>query len=257
MSVYLRAASTRELRAASGALIGLALLAAPGARAQSAAAEDQQLVLAAAGAVKILVRGTGWVSVGQPALVAAGLSANADPASLQLFADGVEQALTVTGNGDHQFTADETIGFYGVGRDTAWTDVRTYWLVAGSSGARVAVQTALPAEAPGPVSYPHTESVVGRSVYVVSVLNGDASNFFGAAVSSTPVTTNVSAPNPDPAGVGVAILTVVLQGVTATAHAVDVTLNGVGLGTCTLSGSQDATCSYPATGLTPGANSVT
>src|SRR5580692_3710073 len=128
MSAHIRVASTGELRVAWGALIGLSLWAAPAARAQSAAAEDQQLVLAAAGAVKILVRGTGWVSVGQPALVAAGLSAAVDPASLQLFADGVEQALTVTGNGDPQFTADEAIGFYGVGRDTAWTDVRTYWL---------------------------------------------------------------------------------------------------------------------------------
>src|SRR5580693_3231703 len=169
MSAHLPAASRRELRVALGALIGLSLLAAP-ARAQSTAAEDQQLVLAAAGAVKILIRGTGWVSVGQPALVAAGLSAGADPASLQLFADGVEQALSVTGNGDNRFTADEAIEFYGVGRDTAWTDVRTYWLLVGSAGARVAVQAAPPAGAPGPASYPHTEAVVGRSIYVAAVL---------------------------------------------------------------------------------------
>ena len=257
MSAHFLRAARSELRLVWGALIGLLLWAAPAARAQSAAAEDQQLVLAAAGAVKILVRGTGWVSVGQPTLVAAGLSAGADPASLQLFADGVEQALAVTGNGDNRFTADEAIEFYGVGRDTTWTDVRTYWLVAGSAGARIAVQAALPAEAPGPVSYADTETVVGRSIYVASVLNGDTSNFFGAAVSTTPVTTNVSAPNPDPAGLGAAILTVALQGVTATAHTVDVTLNGLGLGTCTLSGVQDAACAFPATGLVPGTNSVT
>ena len=43
-------------------------------RAFGASADDQQLALAGAGAVKIVVRGAGWVRVGQPALVAAGLS---------------------------------------------------------------------------------------------------------------------------------------------------------------------------------------
>ncbi len=244
-------------RAVFVATIGLGLWTASAARAQALAPADQQLVLAGAGAVKILVRGTGWVSVGQPALAAAGLSAAADPASLQLFADGVEQALTVTGNGDNQFTADEAIEFYGVGRDTAWTDVRTYWLLVGSAGARVTVQAAPPAGAPGSASYPHTEAVVGRSIYVAAVRNGDASNFFGAAVSTTPVTITVPAPNPDPSAAVPPVLSVGLQGVTATAHAVDVTLNGLALGTCTLQGVADTTCSYPATGLLAGANSVT
>ena len=45
----------------------------PSRPAFGAAADDKQLVLAGAGAVKIAVRGAGWVRVGQPALVAAGL----------------------------------------------------------------------------------------------------------------------------------------------------------------------------------------
>ena len=257
MSVHVRVAIRRESCAALVATLGLSLWTASAAQAQAPAPADQQLALAAAGAVKILVRGTGWFSVGQPALVAAGLSAGADPASLQLFADGVEQALTVTGNGDNRFTADEAIEFYGVGRDTAWTDVRTYWLRAGSSGARAAVQVPPPAGAPGGASYPHTEAVVGRSVYVAAVRNGDTSNFFGAAVSTTPVTITVSAPHPDPSAAVAPVLTVGLQGVTATAHTVDLTLNGLALGTCTLQGVQEATCSYPATGLVAGANSLT
>ena len=244
-------------RAALVATIGLGLWMPSASRAQAPAPADQQLVLAAAGAVKMLVRGTGWFRVGQPALVAAGLSGGADPALLQLFADGVEQALTVTGNGDNRFTADEAIEFYGVGRDTAWTDVRTYWLLAGAPGARVALQAPPPAGVPGPASYPHTEVVVGRSVYVAAVRNGDTSNFFGAAVSTTPVTIVVPAPHPDPAAAAAPVLTVGLQGVTATAHTVDVTLNGLALGTCRLQGVQEATCSYPAAGLVAGANSLT
>ena len=257
MSFHGRAAMRSKPRAALSAALGLALWTASAARAQVPAPADQQLVLAAAGAVKILVRGTGWFRVGQPALVAAGLSAGASPGALQLFADGVEQALTVTGNGDNRFTADEAIEFYGVGRDTAWTDVRTYWLVTGGSGARVAVQAPPPAGAPRPASYPHTEAVVGRSIYVAAVRNGDASNFFGAAVSTTPVTITVPAPHPILQRWPPPVLTVGLQGMTATAHTVDVTLNGLALGTCTLQGVQDATCSYPATGLVAGANSLT
>ena len=197
MSLHVRAALRSESRADLVATLGLTLWTASAARAQAPVPADQQLVLAAAGAVKIQVRGTGWFRVGQPALVAAGLSAGADPGALQLFADGVEQALTVIGNGDNRFTADEAIEFYGVGRDTAWTDVRTYWLLVGSPGARVAGQAPSPAGAPGPASYPHTEAVVGRSIYVAAVRNGDTSNFFGAAVSTTPVTITVPAPNPD------------------------------------------------------------
>jgi MYXO-CTERM domain-containing protein len=257
MSLDVRAALRSESRARLVVTVGLALWTASAARAQAPAPADRQLVLAAAGAAKILVRGTGWFSVGQPALVAAGLSAGVDPASLQLFADGVEQSLSVTGNGDSRFTADEAIEFYGVGRDTAWTDVRTYWLVAGSPGARIAVQAPPPAGAPGPVSYSHTEAVVGRSIYVAAVRNGDASNFFGAAVSTTPVTITVTAPHLDPAAAAAPVLSVGLQGVTATAHTVDVALNGLALGTCTLQGAEDATCSYPATGLVAGANSLT
>ncbi|MES1207386.1 MAG: C25 family cysteine peptidase, partial [Pseudomonadota bacterium] len=48
-----------------------------------------------------------------------------------------------------------------------------------------------------------------------------------------------------------------LQGVTATAHAVDVALNGALLGTCGLDGQTRATCEFPATGLVAAANTVT
>ncbi|MES1207385.1 MAG: hypothetical protein ABUS79_15720 [Pseudomonadota bacterium] len=158
---------------------------APG-RASAASPAEQQLTLAAAGAVKILVRGTGWVRVGQPALVAAGLSPDVDPASLQVFADGVEQAIAVTGNGDRRFSADEAVELYGTGRDTASTDVRTYWLVAGAGGQRLAVQSGVAPGSAGPTSFVHTEAVVARNIYLSAIRNGDLSNFYGAADSTTP-----------------------------------------------------------------------
>src|ERR1700710_279382 len=121
-------------------LLGAASLAAALSGTALATPQAQQLTLAAAAAVEIVVRAQGWVRVTQPQLVAAGLGASIDPARLQLFADGVEHALVVTGNGDAAFTADEAIEVFGTGRDTLSTDAHTYWLVVGTAGARVAVQ---------------------------------------------------------------------------------------------------------------------
>ena len=218
--------------------------------------EDQQVALAAAAAVKIVVRGQGWVHVGQPALLAAGLDPHADPAKLQLFADGVEQAIAVTGNGDATFTADEAIEFYGVGRDTLWTDARTYWLIVGASGARVPVQTP-PAGGAPPANFTYVERDVERTMYLAAVLNGDESNFFGAAISSTPTTKTLSIHHLDPAQAGAAIVRVSLQGVTALPHAVDVAVNGVAAGTIKLDPQAEGTFSFPVTNAVEGDNQIT
>ena len=115
---------------AIGALRRVGLPATPAAFAASAGAPSQ-LELAAMPAVKLVVTAAGWQHVSQPALVAAGLDPGVDPAQLQLFADGVEQSLSITGNGDAVFDSGEAIEFYGQGRDTLWTGARTYWLVVG------------------------------------------------------------------------------------------------------------------------------
>src|SRR5262245_8997070 len=100
--------------------LGAAILAAiPGlagpARASALPAPPD---LAAMPAVKIVVRATGWTRVLQPELVAAGVDPAVDPARLRLYADGVEQAIHITGNGDTRFDANEALEFHGVARDT-------------------------------------------------------------------------------------------------------------------------------------------
>ena len=65
---------------------------------------------------------------------------------LQVFADGVEQAVTVTGEADGQFDPADAVGFYGRGVDTAYTDIRVYWVVAGAQpGLRIQAATPPPA----------------------------------------------------------------------------------------------------------------
>src|SRR5262249_33101272 len=98
-----------------------------------------QWTLAGQAAMKLGVHKPGWDRVTQNDLVAAGFDAAVDAHNLQLFADGVEQAITVNGEGDGQFDSGDSIEFYGTGVDTAFTDTRTYWLVAGpSAGRRIA-----------------------------------------------------------------------------------------------------------------------
>src|SRR5450432_4480834 len=93
-------------------LASAALSAAPWLSAARAVAGPTQIDLAAAPTIKLAVRGVGWMRVSQPALSAAGLDAGVDPGQLHLYADGIEQAIRVTGNGDSTFDPDEAIEFY-------------------------------------------------------------------------------------------------------------------------------------------------
>jgi hypothetical protein len=172
-------------------------------------------------------------------LHAAGLAAGADPSALQLFADGVEQAIRITGNGDATLDDGEAIEFYGTGRDTLWTDTRTYWLVSGAQGARVPY-VVNPRGGTSPASFSTTETLRPRITYYAPLLNGDASNFFGDSIVTAPVTELVTLGHVADPTTGV--LLVELQGVTAGAHVVAVTAGGAPLGTCTASGTDASTC---------------
>lgn len=101
---------------------------------------EKQRTLAAGAAVKIAIRQAGWYRLTQAELLAAGINPSVDPSLLQLYADGVEQAMLLNGNAQ-QFGADSSIEFYGTGLDTRTSDTRTYWLVVGSQpGKRVGGQ---------------------------------------------------------------------------------------------------------------------
>jgi len=239
----MKGAMTRRTIPRTPAGVGLAVVLAAvlGPAAAWASPFDVELELAAHAAVKIGVTGEGWVHVPAAQLHAAGLPTGADPSALQLYADGVEQPLEVTGNGDATLDDDEAIEFYGAGRDTLWTGVRTYWLVVGAAGARVPYAV-YPTGAPPPASFSFTTTLRQRTTYYAPLLNGDVSNFFGAVVDSTGTTSVLAAPHvADPT---TAVLNVTLQGATAGDHAVAVTLGGAPLGTCALTGKALVTCPF-------------
>ena len=159
------------------------------ATTEAETALETQWAVAQQSTVKIGVRRTGWVRVTQAELVAAGLDATVDPRRLQLFADGVEQAVTVTGEADGQFDPTDAIGFYGRGVDTTYTDIRVYWVVTGGQpGLRILAAT--PAPTATAASAPRARA------------NGSAGGRRGVrrqrpAPSTTPTAT--AAPTPPPA----------------------------------------------------------
>ncbi len=205
-------------------------------------------------AVKITVSAAGWYGVAAADLTAAGLPADVDPARLALWADGQPVGFRALGAGTLA-----GIEFYGQAPDTRETGSRVYWLTwTGGGGRSIPSLPAAPDGGAAPVvdSSPAEVTLRERTLYFAALLNGPADNFFGAIVSSAPVTESVAVPDPLPGAS--ASLVVALQGATADAHQVDVSLNGVALGSVVWSGQTPVSqeLAVPADLLVDGANSV-
>ena len=184
-----------------------------------------QLSLASQAGVKIGIREQGWYRVTQPELVAAGLDPWGDPRRLRLFADGQEQAILVSGQGDGRFDPGDSIEFYGTGQDTPFTNTRVYWLMEGEQlGKRIKTRQSI-AGLEGSLSFPHTVQIKERSIYIATLKNGDTENFFGAVVKTEGADQILNVTNLDPSAPGNALLEVALQGVTNAAHRVMVFVN--------------------------------
>ena len=90
-----------------------------------------QQEIASLPAVKIGVERAGWYRLTQPQLISAGLATAINPRMLQLFVDGEQVPIFVSGELDGKFDAGDTVEFYGLGLDTPSTSERTYWLIEG------------------------------------------------------------------------------------------------------------------------------
>lgn len=213
------------------------------AKRSAATLARQQDVVEQAG-VKIMVRQSGWVRVSQPELVAAGLSPTADAASLQLYTDGAEVSVIVSGN-QAQLTENDWVEFYGQGLDLPTTGTRTYYLVSGTTnGKRIPKSTDRMGAGDrntGPTRFNYTVERQERSVFFSGLDNGDADNFFGQVINSTtPTQSSLSVQHLD-ATTGKAQLSVTLQGVTAGAHQVNVKVNGADVGAISFNGREHPT----------------
>ncbi len=240
-------------------LIGPPPLAPQGSRSNSGPTSQKEFPLASGAAVKIAVREEGWYHVGQSELVAAGLNPGVNPHLLQLYVDGQELPIIVTGEADGKFDSTDAVEFFGTGIDSAATDAHVYWLVAGSkNGARV--QSTPPQKGPpSPGSFRYTVQRKDRTIYFSGLRNGDRENFFGAVIAGNPVDQDIPVQHLDEASREPALLEVTLQGVTLTGHLVRVLLNGIDVGAVSFAGQAQgvASISISSSLLKQGANQVT
>ena len=238
-----------------------------------------QRAIAAGQAMKLAVNKAGWYRVSQAELVAAGLNAGVDPKLLQLYVDGVEQAILVESSNQNQFGPDAYIEFYGTGMDTQSTNAHTYWLVVGSQpGKRIngpvgkVTSASIESQTPGAgndgdkmtlesptTSYAYTLERKDRTIYFAALLNGDADNFFGSVVTSTPADQSLALSNIDQLTSGPATLELSLQGATQQAHKVRVLFNGTEVGVLSFDGREHAVEQFqiPRTQLLEGSNTIT
>jgi hypothetical protein len=180
-------------------------------------------------AVKMSVKQEGWYRVGQPELVAAGFNPNVDPNFLQLFVDGQEQPFNVTQK-EGKFDSSSAIEFYGQGVNSASTDARVYWLVAGTQPGKRIQQVKSQAGLPATGGFPYTVERRDRTVYFSGLLNGEKENFFGAVIARDAVDQSLNLQHLLQSSGGQATLEVALQGVTLFPHRVKAQVNGIDAG---------------------------
>jgi hypothetical protein len=209
---------------------------------------------------KLSVRQEGIYRVSQPDLVGAGLDANIDPRSLQLYVDGQQIPIAEVNTSGGRFDSSSAIEFYGQGIDSAVTDSRTYWLVAGSEpGLRMAQAAGkVKSGKSSAASFPYTVERKDRTIYFSALRNGEKENFFGAVVARNPVEQALSLQHID-ATASEAFVEVALQGVSQVPHRVQVQLNGARAGEVSFNGQASGTgrFSIPHALLKEGQNTVT
>ena len=228
---------------------GAKVAAAPTGKELNALTVRQQRI-AALGGAQIAVDHDGWYRVTAGQLAAAGFDLKSNSQLWQLFADGAEVPFKLN---------SDSIEFFGRGTDTPLTDQRAYYLVVGQTdGLRIGeVSGGSAGETAGANGFDVTVERRDRAVYVSTILNGDADNWFGAAITRGSQTVQTLNAETVVAG-GQAHLSVQLQGVVATDHAVSVRFNETELGTVEFAGFENKRFEFelPAAAVREGGNRV-
>ena len=228
------------------------------AAASGSAKQVQSLIPSSPNTVKLQVKREAWYRVSAQELFNAGLDPSVDPRWLQLFVDGKQQAISVTGQDDGRFDPQDAVEFYGMGIDSPFSELRTYYLVtAKQAGLRISNIQSPAHPSPGG-SFEFTVERRDRTIYFSALKNGDKENFFGAIVASQPVSQLLTINRLAPSGAS-ATLKVALQGVTNSSHVVSVRLNGGDLGQLVLDGQAEVekTIAVSPSLLREGQNQVT
>ncbi len=195
-------------------------------------------------AVKFTISQDGFYTVTQKDLLYAGIDPAVDKRKLQLWADGQQVPINITGNDPVKLDDFDILEFYGVGLNSPFSKDHTYWLIVGTqNGLRFPIVNTSPGT-PTASSFPFTIERKDRTIYFSALRNGEGENFFGAVVSGNPLNQILQLPNVAPAAPGSATVEVSLQGVTEVPHQVQVLLNGSPVGTLNYSGQTKGTSTF-------------
>ena len=192
-----------------------------------------QWQLARTRTAKIRIDRAGWYRLRFDELAAVGFNVrNAE--GLRLFRNGVEQAFLMRQDVLERPVALE---FLGVPDDTLASGEAVYWLSQSKRpGARVPTRVN-PWIGSGKVeTVPFSLEVRERLVYLFGLLNGDAENFFGQPVTSSPAIHQLSIDRLGDEAQVPSRVEVVLQGLTEDAYDIEVSANGTSVGTLSLDG---------------------
>jgi hypothetical protein len=169
---------------------------------------------------RIDVRGEGIFRVTFAQLAAVGFDTNSDKSRWQLYRNGVEKAISIN-------DANSSIEFYGVGIDTPESDIQGYFLISGdTAGKRIENIVSRPSTSSITLpSYNQTSSYKERTLFLDTILNGPAENYWGTGISAAGANISFSlngidfnSPN--------STLELKLQGFSSGLHNIQVTLNG-------------------------------
>lgn len=203
--------------------------------------------------LKFTVDHDGWYIFTVKELSAAGFDVNTNREMWKLTANGVEVPMRVD-------TSQGSIEFIGRALNTSYTAKQAYYLSVGQTpGLRLARTVGgIVGENPTADGFMNTVTRKDRTIYAAAILNGDAENWFGPIVNASGETAqaiNVTTPN---SGAANAHLTVKLQGLSTNAHLVNVSFNGLDLGSASFAGhnSQSFDFEVPMQHVTEGVNLV-
>jgi hypothetical protein len=211
---------------------------------------QQWAVASSTRAVKLLVRQDGVYRVSSDQLVAAGFAPGTPLSSVQLWAGGRPVAFRVVGG---------SIEFFGQATDTRYTDTRVYWVTTGlGQPVRIANAPATSAAATAS-SFPETLEIRDRTLHILGLINASTDSFFGPPLTGTkPLERIFSTPALAVLANDPAVLEVSIQGLTDGAHTLDVTVNGLPVGTIQSVFQDVATVRFtlPPGALLPGDNRI-
>lgn len=209
-------------------------------------------------AFKIVINKESWNRLSQPSLIAAGLDSNIDPRKLQMFVDGQQIPILVTGESDGHFDAADSVQFYGIGVDGPITRDHVYWLAPGTTNGLRITSTATSGGTVGQNGFLFSEERKDRSIYFAALRNGEVENFFGPVINAAGTDQVLNLKNFASPAPGSATVEVAIQGVTLVPHQVSVSLNGTSLGTLGFSTMERAvqTFTVPQSMLLEGDNTV-